>query len=462
MEKGKSFKYHLGYPNVPTCKQKEKYGNSIMLKEIGNNFISKSDIILAFDEISDYIVDLVWQDPQTALLQMSNNFSTTKRYEILEKGFINVKNTNILVSDVDYVKLNRLFVKLYYNDVTLNKGTLIDPKEVFTVERLQQFENIIAKDICGHVNPPIQIDMFYVKKNIDVFVIRDDLLIGGTKQRGLLPFLLLPEFDNTNKFVYAGPIYGYAQLALSFCSKLLGKQAVIFVAEQRNKKLHILTKKAMQHGALVHRVYPNTSLAAVGFASKQYINSLNVSVDEIQNMPFGLDCTQFEMILKMQLERALPRDLLIKNPKRMWSVIGSGLLLKVFYKVLPNTHFLVVRVGKSISTEIREMFNPEKEEAGNATFYNSPLSFWEDAETLPPYPSVPNYDAKLWDLVLKYGENGDYIWNVAGYTTKSTCNPNIHQKRKVRKVRKVRKQKMCHFYPKGLCKKGMNCPFLHI
>ena len=43
----------------------------------------------------------------------------------------------------------------------------------------------------------------------------------------------------------------------------------------------------------------------------------------------------------------------------------------------------------------------------------APEQFQDAALLPPPYPSVPNYDAKLWQFVLQAGQAGDYVWNVA-------------------------------------------------
>ena len=46
--------------------------------------------------------------------------------------------------------------------------------------------------------------------------------------------------------------------------------------------------------------------------------------------------------------------------------------------------------------------------------YVSPITFYNNARIKPPYNSVINYDAKLWEFFIKFGNNGDYIWNVGG------------------------------------------------
>ena len=46
------------------------------------------------------------------------------------------------------------------------------------------------------------------------------------------------------------------------------------------------------------------------------------------------------------------------------------------------------------------------------TIYVSTERFNDVAKEQPPYDTVSTYDAKLWVFFLKYGKNGDYIWNV--------------------------------------------------
>ena len=36
-----------------------------------------------------------------------------------------------------------------------------------------------------------------------------------------------------------------------------------------------------------------------------------------------------------------------------------------------------------------------------------------EEERMPPYPSEPYYDAKVWDFVATNGKKGALIWNVA-------------------------------------------------
>ena len=64
----------------------------------------------------------------------------------------------------------------------------------------------------------------------------------------------------------------------------------------------------------------------------------------------------------------------------------------------------MVQVGKKL-----EDYNKH-----NTVIYKSPYEFDKKETILPPYPSVDNYDAKVWRFVLKYAKNGDYVYNIAG------------------------------------------------
>lgn len=104
--------------------------------------------------------------------------------------------------------------------------------------------------------PPI------VEEYDSIFVVRDDLLPGGTKARYLMSL-----FSRYDEIVYATPAYGGAQLALAYCAKLTGKRAVLFVAKRANP--HARTLEAHGVGARVFQV-PNGYLSNVQSKARKY------------------------------------------------------------------------------------------------------------------------------------------------------------------------------------------------
>ena len=68
----------------------------------------------------------------------------------------------------------------------------------------------------------------YQCKSKDIFIVRDDLLEGGTKRRLFTEYI--KHFPHDKEFVYASPRQGYGQLALALSCRDLGKQAVVSVS----------------------------------------------------------------------------------------------------------------------------------------------------------------------------------------------------------------------------------------
>jgi len=272
-------------------------------------------------------------------------------------------------------------------------------------------------DALQKLNPPVEIARVSSDRNSIIDgkkrtfkVIRDDVLPGGSKQRALGLILLA---SKSKKHMYAGPENGFAQVALAYASKICGKVGLTMVAEPRGGsrgKLHGAVRKAMVLGAkLIEVPPPRNRLQDIKTEARRVCTeSENTDAEgneKITLLPFGLDCEAFVGCLAYALRQSLPENLREKGPKRLWLVAGSSVLFATFHRMWPETHFLVVQVGKKIY--------PDQLEGKKVTKFIAPEKFWETARDLPPYPSVRTYDAKLWQFVLKYGEDGDYIWNVA-------------------------------------------------
>lgn len=239
------------------------------------------------------------------------------------------------------------------------------------------------------LNPPIIIDKFKVNDQITVKVVRDDLLIGGTKQRALSVFLN-PKY---NEYIYAGPVQGYAQIALANVAKENGKKATIFLP--RNKYLSSQTKKAIELGAKI-KTFPlplkELQAKALAYGQKQKDRFV---------IPFGLYREDFISELTSKIKTAWGKK---HKPKRMWIVAGSAALVNAIHRVFPDCFFLIVQVGKTVWPDLREHIKHK--------FFVAPERFNQPASKIPPYESVRKYDAKVWQFVLKEGQDGDYIWNV--------------------------------------------------
>lgn len=247
-------------------------------------------------------------------------------------------------------------------------------------------------------NPQLVVKPVVIKNNNKTFnIVRDDYLVGGTKQRMLGKIIELHDY---NEYVYAGPVFGFAQIALSYVCHVLNKKATLFL-EYKNPRWS-LTKYAMKFNPKIVEIDQPASLKKVQSAAKQYASDKK----NTYLIPFGLGSDEFIDILHKQIKDALPKKMIKHPPKRFWLVAGSATILNALYKVFPNTYFNVVQVGKKIW--------PDQLDETRTTLYVSDEYFTKQAKIQPPYRTVKTYDAKLWKYVLKYGQTGDYVWNVGG------------------------------------------------
>lgn len=222
----------------------------------------------------------------------------------------------------------------------------------------------------------------YIEKVGRFLVVRDDLLPGGSKMRYMLPLLAArPE----REIVYASPAYGYAQMALAHVCKIIGKQAVVFVAKRKDPHPRTLAAKAA--GAKVYQV-PHGYLNVVQARAKEYAADHGAHL-----VPFGVDVPE---ALQHFADAARATGL---QPSEVWACSGSGALIRGLQIAWPGAAFNAVRVGS-------------EPKVGKAKLWVAPEKYEEAAKIRPPYPSCDNYDAKIWRFATKHASDGALIWNV--------------------------------------------------
>lgn len=216
-----------------------------------------------------------------------------------------------------------------------------------------------------------------------IFVVRDDLFPGGTKAR-VLPRLFR---KGVEEYVYAGPVQGYAQVALAYACKAAGKRATLFSAGRRVR--HARTRMATDAGARLVECRPGY-LSVVRSRARAYVAGRPHTV----LLPFGLACPEMVQGIA-DLARSLP-----VSPKEVWSVAGSGTLSRGLQLAWPKATFYAVRVGAV-------------PDVGRATLLNALERYEQPAMVRPPFPSCDNYDAKAWAFIKRYACPGALFWNVA-------------------------------------------------
>lgn len=226
-----------------------------------------------------------------------------------------------------------------------------------------------------------------VEKHDEIYVLRDDLVAGGTKTI-YLDYL----FELYDEVVYASPAYGGAQLALAYCARKHNKQATIFVAKR--KKPHARTLEAKKVGARVFQV-PNGYLSHVQYRAKQYCNDTGAHL-----MKFG---GYSETAINKIAEYASNVENKYGSFDEIWCASGSGTLINGLQQGFSNAAFNVVQVGAELKN------------VTNANIYKYHKPFEQECKTKPPFPSCQNYDSKAWEYCKKYSKGEKILfWNVMG------------------------------------------------
>ena len=180
------------------------------------------------------------------------------------------------------------------------------PETPETPEIENTTENVESKVPVSVYSPPFKIEpVYYNNKTFHVF--RDDHLVGGSKQRGMVPLL---ENSDNQEFVYGGPNNGYAQIALAYAAQLTRKKCTLFVA--RTRREHPFTTKARKKGAKVIFVKKGF-LNVVQSAAENYVRK----TPGAELVPFGGGSDEFKKYMIKNIQNALPPNLIENPPKRI-------------------------------------------------------------------------------------------------------------------------------------------------
>lgn len=244
-----------------------------------------------------------------------------------------------------------------------------------------------------------------------LFVVRDDLLPGGTKQRACAPFLRDLADRGYSRMYYASPFAGFAQVALAYVASELELDCRLYCSVDPNAKTkaarkHEFTKLAESHGAHVTLVETLSEAERIAYGASRL-------VEGAYKIPLGFDCLEFREHLENEL-RLQWKHVLAKSgraPRQLWVPVGSGTLSSVFKKIIGSEtklRCIDVRVLSREDLRIQSLIHD-----GSIGFDSTPEKFDELARQPPPIPSNGHYDAKLWQFVSTQALDGDVWWNVA-------------------------------------------------
>lgn len=228
-----------------------------------------------------------------------------------------------------------------------------------------------------------------IEKHENINVLRDDLLPGGTKSVFLGKILDLTK----DCFVYASPVYGAMQIALSHYCSSIGKQAVIFCAKR--KVPHNNSLKAKEAGGIVYQV-PYGYLNNCQSKALQYAKDNNG-----QCLKFGGNYEISTSAIADRMKQVSSK--LGFEPDIIYCAVGSGTLLKGIIAGTSNARIFGVMVGTDFKQPVPDRVTLIRYEKG----------FEFESKISSPFPSCKNYDLKAWEYCRKGKHEGNvFFWNV--------------------------------------------------
>ena len=246
---------------------------------------------------------------------------------------------------------------------------------------------------------PYEFPKLVIEEHEGFHIVRDDLLEGGSKRRFVDRLIREEIAEGAEEFVYGGcPANGYAQLSLTLQAKAYGKKAVFFMAKRSLDNLHPYQKQALDYGADIRWV-PNGMLNVTKARAREYFYE---DPTRRRILPLGLEEPRvLEDIATLAKTIQIDYNIEISE---IWSVGSSGTLTRGLQMAFPEKDVHVVSVGHTM----------KQHEVGRAKLYKSKYKFTQEVkgEDVPPFPSVPTYDAKAWSVMKQYGKKGALFWNV--------------------------------------------------
>lgn len=233
-----------------------------------------------------------------------------------------------------------------------------------------------------------------IEQYYGINVLRDDLLPGGTKSI-ILPNIkpiLEPNKIYSNEYVYATPVYGGFQIALSIYCKQNNIKATIFCAKRA--KRHENTQRCIDEGAKVIEI-PHGYLTVVEKASRHYCEQMNA-----HKIVFGAKNESNIKALSVYVKAVI--NSLGKEPDEIWCAVGSGMLVESILKGTTSAKIHGVMVGSAYQNTHERL-----------TLHRYHKTFEKPSIIHAPFPSMPNYDLKAWEYCsIKSRGDSVLFWNV--------------------------------------------------
>lgn len=258
-----------------------------------------------------------------------------------------------------------------------------------------------------------------------VYILRDDLLPGGTKSILIDSIIVDAEKKHSNpinEIVYASPCYGGFQIALTLYCKNNNKDATIFCAKRKLR--HPNTEMCLQNGANVIEV-PYGYLSVVEKHAREYIMSKKSGQVPLK-IAFGANSSESVALIASRAKRVIDTfyETYGKIPDEIWCAVGSGTLINgisqavsmgTYGKGVGGDNISPIKIyGVQVGKEFRGSLPP------NVTIIVYPKPFEYASKLQVDFPSMKNYDLKAFELCLEHNkmnvnvceEKKILFWNV--------------------------------------------------
>jgi 1-aminocyclopropane-1-carboxylate deaminase/D-cysteine desulfhydrase-like pyridoxal-dependent ACC family enzyme len=231
-----------------------------------------------------------------------------------------------------------------------------------------------------------------IEKHQSIYVLRDDLLNGGTKS--VLMDEIVKQNPHATEFVYASPVYGGFQIALSLYCKKHNLQATIFCAKRNTR--HPNTLRCIENGANIVEIFPAymtvlNKRATDYCTGKPHAHKIQFGANTLENINIITDRTKQIF------------DTLGFEPDEIWVAVGSGTIITGILQAVKTAKVFGILVGGDF-----QYSHP------NVEFIRYPRPFHIESKITPPFPSMPNYDRKAFEICLeRHNPNNRVLfWNV--------------------------------------------------
>jgi hypothetical protein len=254
---------------------------------------------------------------------------------------------------------------------------------------------------------PIEVDQFRITKlTPDLFIVRDDQLIAGTKSRVIKNFFRRLIDIGYIEFVYVSSWYGAASIALSKVLSELSDElsqkdfsCTIFIeryTREENEELPPLMR-------IAKKLYRNIKFIQIAREYFNQIKSMAIKYSKNKNAYFIKSGFNYPEVIDEITNIANEIEDYMGRFDEVWCAVGSGTLISGLSRSnLGKKYF-----GVSIFNSKLHIDSP------NVTIIKYPESFDTPVEMdkEPDYPSAMFYDAKVFDYV-KNRSGRILIWNV--------------------------------------------------